>query len=290
MKSFKIVSALASLMLAVGLLAACGDPTATTVPATKAAATTSAVTTAAPVTTVATTVAATTAAQTTVAATTVVQTTAAATTAKVATTTPAATMAVASGPLQVPADGKLTGDLALLGKVLEATNEFKSIKMTVKSEEAKIDGTFVIIKPDKINFQLINGDQKQYFIAVGSEVYTSSDGKAWAKAPAGAVNVQSIIGGLNQGSIEQVKKLAGGTFMVKPDEKLDGKAVGVMQIDSSTATTADGAALQGAMLTYKYDKQSNRLVQVVIKSSLYEIDTRYLDYDSANNKVEAPAL
>ncbi len=84
--------ALALLLIVSGLLVACGDNTATTVPVTTtAAATTAAATTAAPTTVAATTVAATTVAATTVAATTVAATTAAPTTA-VATTAAAGTV------------------------------------------------------------------------------------------------------------------------------------------------------------------------------------------------------
>jgi hypothetical protein len=41
-------------------------------------------------------------------------------------------------------------------------------------------------------------------------------------------------------------------------------------------------------LLYKYDKKSYRLQQVVIKTEQFELDTSYLDYNSPNNKVEAP--
>ena len=76
-------------LLASLVLGACGDNTATPVPATTAAATTAAATTAAATTAAATTAAATTAAATTSAATTAAATTAAATTAAAATTTAA---------------------------------------------------------------------------------------------------------------------------------------------------------------------------------------------------------
>ncbi len=110
MKRFAVLTVL-SLML--GLLAACGDPTATTAPAattaaaTTAAATTAAATTAAATTAAATTAAATTAAATTAAATTAAATTAAATTAAAttaaATTSAAATTAAAAPELVIPA-------------------------------------------------------------------------------------------------------------------------------------------------------------------------------------------
>lgn len=124
---------------AAALLAACGDPTATAVPATTApatttSATTAAATTAAPTTAAATTAAATTtAAPTTSAATTAAQTTAAGTTAAGTTaagTTAAGTTAAAAptpgqakGPLVVPADDPAVtsssvtfqGDTTILG-------------------------------------------------------------------------------------------------------------------------------------------------------------------------------
>ncbi len=106
MTKFKNISLLAMFsLLTVMVLAACGDPTATPVPATTAAprpttaaATTAAAaaTTAAATTAAATTAAATTAAATTAAATTAAATTAAATTAAT-TTTAAATTAAAAG-------------------------------------------------------------------------------------------------------------------------------------------------------------------------------------------------
>ncbi len=90
-------------MVAQLVLAACGDSTATSVPATTAAATTAAASTAAATTAAATTAAATTAAATTAAATTAAATTAAATTAAATTaaaTTAAATTAAATNQFQ----------------------------------------------------------------------------------------------------------------------------------------------------------------------------------------------
>lgn len=109
MQIAKRFAVLAVLSLLLGLLAACGDPTATTAPAaTTAAATTAAATTAATTaaattaaaTTAAATTAATTAAATTAAATTAAATTTAATTA--AATTAAATTAAATTSGTVP--------------------------------------------------------------------------------------------------------------------------------------------------------------------------------------------
>lgn len=93
MKNFRKFSLLMVALMALGLLAACGDNTATPAPTT-AAATTAAATTAAATTAAATTAAATTAAATTAAATTAAgATTAAATTAAGATTAAATTAA-----------------------------------------------------------------------------------------------------------------------------------------------------------------------------------------------------
>lgn len=90
---FRLVALFGVTLMLAGVLAACGDNTATTAPTT-AAATTAAATTAAATTARATTAAATTAAATTAAATTAAATTAAATTA--AATTAAATTAAAT--------------------------------------------------------------------------------------------------------------------------------------------------------------------------------------------------
>ena len=113
LKMSKKASLLTAMTLLLALMAACGDPTATTVPAptaavaatavkptTAAAATTAAATTAAATTAAATTAAATTAAATTAAATTAAATTAAATTA--AATTAAATTAAAAAGTAAP--------------------------------------------------------------------------------------------------------------------------------------------------------------------------------------------
>ncbi len=111
----RLLALLGLTLLLTGLLAACGDPTATTAPATTAAAatvaptkaaTTAAATTAAATTAAATTAAATTAAATTAAATTAAATTAAATTAVATTaaaTTAPATTAAAVTEVQIPA-------------------------------------------------------------------------------------------------------------------------------------------------------------------------------------------
>ncbi len=123
MKSKKLTGLylVVALMVALStLLAACGDPTATTAPATTAAATT------APTKAAATTAAATTAAPTKAAATTAAATTAAATTAATtvaAATTAAATTAAAGAnagtPLVIGLINSRTGALSYYGEMIE---------------------------------------------------------------------------------------------------------------------------------------------------------------------------
>ncbi len=111
LKQKKFYSGLVIVLMLSALLAACGDPTATTAPATTAAATTAAATTAATTTAAATTAAATTAA----AATTV----AAATTASATTAVAATTAAAGAKPLVVGMISSKTGALTYYGDMLE---------------------------------------------------------------------------------------------------------------------------------------------------------------------------
>lgn len=301
--------ALISLLSAL-VFAACGEATSTstlainspsttaaaiTAPATTAAVTTAAATTAASTTKAATTVAATTAPTTTAPATTAPATTAVPTTAKATTapaTTAAATTAASAGnKVTVPTDGTFPGDLAVLQKVLNASNDFKSVKMVLTSSiAAGPSGTVIVVKPDNVSVDLTTSGQRQGVISLGKDVYISQDGKTWTKTDASGFNAVQLIASLNQGSLDQIKRLAGSTFTVKPDEKLDGKDVGVLELDTATSTGPDAAQLQGGKLIYKYSKQDFHLQQVLVKTSLVDLDTHYVDYDSPNNKVEAPKI
>ncbi len=121
-KFLKELAALGGLAATAGILAACGDPTATPVPATTAVATTVAATTARPTTASATTSAATTAAATTSAPTTSAPTTSAATTAAPTTaarTTTAATTSAAttSAATTAASGGTAPAGFEMLGPV-----------------------------------------------------------------------------------------------------------------------------------------------------------------------------
>jgi hypothetical protein len=280
------------------MLAACGEATATPVPTTAkastVAATTAAATTAAPTAVATTAKPATTVAATTAASTTVATTTAA------STTKPATTAAAAAGAKPtIPASGAFTGDLEKLQQVLKATGDFQSLKITFKgtpkndspeAQSANMHGEMVVVKPGKLSFDLTSASEQQKIVVVDDKAYISKDnGATWESVDSSFLNVDSLLSSIDQSHTDTLTtQYAGSTVSYLPDEKLDGKDVGVIQLDTSTSSSDYAKQLQGAKITYRYDKTTLRLQQFLIQSPIFDIDTRYTDYNSSSNQVVAP--
>jgi hypothetical protein len=199
-------------------------------------------------------------------------------------TTAAATTTAASVSLTIPAGNTYPGDLEIYRKVLEAYNKTTSFKFTVTGNATNLSGIFV--KPDKIAGTLDTGGQKSSVVLAGKDFYFSADGKTWQKL-SGDSGITQVTGRLNE---IFPKDLAGSTFAVLPDEKLDGQNLGVFSLDTSTATVKQAPDVAGSKFTFKYDKSTYLVVQVLVKGPSGDASLRYSDYDSPSNKVEVPSV
>ncbi len=288
------------------MLAACGDTEATKAPLAVLPTATVAPTTAAVATTVAptTAVAATTAKATTAVSTTAV---AAVTTAKASTATTAATTTKAasttaatatSGKIVIPASGGLGSDLAQLEKVLKATGNFNSVRIalvgtpkndTPAAKAYDLKGDMVVVKPGSFSLDFTSSGRTQKIVVLDDKAYVSDQPDNWQEIDASTIDSKTLLAGFDQSHIETLtSQYAGSTVTYLPDEKLDGKSVGVIQLDVSTSTSDYAKQLKSAKVFYKYDKTTSRLSQFLIDSPDFALDTRYVDYDSASNKVVSP--
>jgi hypothetical protein len=322
----KLALVLGLLMVLALALTACGDsptstsaPAATTAKATTAVATTAAPTTAAPTTVAPTTVAPTTVAPTTAAPTTAKATTAAATTAAVAPTTAKATTAVATAGAKKTAIAKATTPpetpaakvtlppagstassdpfLELLGKVVTASNNAKSVKLGLAIQALDSTGTVnelsagaVLVQPSDFQMQLTASGQDIGLVSLGNNIFLNAAG-AWQKVTDPTVlspfkfifDVISFV----LPSDSDIQKFAGSTMLVYPDEKLDdGTPVGMILIDTSTAT--DASVKELGNVVYLYDKTTYQVLVFRSSSPTLEMAIILTAYDDPGNKVTSP--
>ncbi len=217
------------------------------------------------------------------------------------TTTAAATTAAgassgAGAKATIPSDLTLTGDavLTLLDKLTTSSNNYKSVKLNMKGktitagQSTDLTLSAVVIKPDKVSFDISAAGQKIGFVLIGTDTYLNVGG-AWQKVTDEATKAQfaQTLTSINQSTIDknELKKYAGSTVTVLPDEKVGGVDVGVLEFDTTNAQ--DPTIKQLGKVTYKFDSQF-RVVESIIKSPQAEFDILLTDYDSPSNKIDAP--
>ena len=178
--------------------------------------------------------------------------------------------------------GTFSGTLETYQKVFESTKKIGSYKFTISSKGYSLEGVFV--KPDKLAGKMDNNGQKTSVILIGKDFYFSLDNKSWQKVAEGTNPDQ-----LTTKAAEVFpKNLNGAIYSALPDEKMEGKEVGVFTIDTTTVKATLPADVAGSKFTFKYDKLSLIVIQAQITNPSATIDIRYTDFDNPVNKVEAP--
>jgi hypothetical protein len=175
------------------------------------------------------------------------------------------------------------GILTIVEKVNKATLSATSFKRSlIASDDSGITTQLSIyVRPAKIS--TISQSQSKgtitysYFIGIGENGYASSDGQTWTKHDEDYLVYYQF-------NPIRFSQFGRDIFTILPDEQLaDGRVVGVFSIDGRNYSS-------NGVTTFKYDKQTFRLVEVIVKES--NIDTSdylYSDYDDPTNKVEIPA-
>ncbi len=212
-----------------------------------------------------------------------------------ATGTAAATTAAAGGSNSgvIPADLKLSGNAALdaIDKLTTASNAFKSVKMelggTFSGTALSIKAT--IVKPESLDMSIETAGQKIGLVIIGKDVYLNPAGAGWQKItdPQLLAQFQPTIASLNQSTLDKdtIKKYAGSTVTILPDEKIDGVPVGVVEIDPSKSTDPD--LKQITKIVYKFNDKF-QILRTIVKTAAGDLEAKLFDYDASTNKVTAP--
>jgi molybdate transport system substrate-binding protein len=244
------------------LLAACGDPTATSAPpATTAAATTAAATTAAATTVAATTSAATTAASTTSAATTTATTNAAATT--------AAATTVASGP-STTASGEL-----VVFAASSLTDSFNQIKADLEKANAGLKITYNFGGSNTLRAQLEQGAKADIF-ASANQTEMDNALKSNLVADKGATFARNrlvvILPKSNPAKIQTLQDLGkSGVKFVTAQKDVPVGGYTLQALDKMSKDPAFGADFSQKVQANFVSQESN-VKQVVAKVQLGEAD------------------
>ena len=215
---------------------------------------------------------------------------------------------VASGELTtrratMPQNGAFTGDVALLDRIEKASSDFTSVKMTIDGSAVMSDievmgvsyndkVTMTFIKPDLMSFSFGTGDKMLEFVAIGDYFYLKQNGGAWQRQLGrnGRAIVSEMWQKMSTEIFGVIHKLGGSSVAFKKDQQFEGRDVGVIEIDTASATNPAAKKLKNAKITILYDKKTNRILRFSLVSGLFDMgneDTRFI-WDSPDTHVYAP--
>ncbi|MEI6047174.1 MAG: hypothetical protein WCS37_22760, partial [Chloroflexota bacterium] len=206
-----------------------------------------------------------------------------------------------SGKVTIPSAGSATTSdpfLDLLAKVTKASAAAKSAKLGIALQAQDSTGTVnelsagaILLESGDFQMDLTANGTDISLISLNKDTFLKANG-AWQKVtdPTTLQPFQfmfSIVSAYALPSDKDLQKFAGSTMQVYTDEKLDdGTAVGLILIDTSTAT--DASIKELGTIGYVYDKTTFQVLRFRSSSPTLEIAIIMTDYDDPSNKVTSP--
>jgi hypothetical protein len=169
-------------------------------------------------------------------------------------------------------------------KVFEATRQTASYK--IKSNDSngfKSEQVFVAPNRLAVTTENLNGNTV-FVVVIGDNYFNSLEGKTWNKSKVG--NVPGFVDLFRP--FREMPYPPDSVFAVLPDEKVEGKTLGVFSVDTSPGKNPEVSRLGAIKATLKYDKQSFLILFQTVTTNGVTTEQTYLDYNNPNNKVEEP--